>query len=75
MSSDLPAILTRSLQKLDESGLAPRRLIIVVNLPEIPLGSNARLVDTTHHLSFEDVLDDPGVLGAVAQFAVRKADA
>ncbi len=75
MSSDLPAILTRSLRELDERGVAPRRLIIVVNLPELPPGGNARVVDTTHHLSFEDVLDDPGVLGAVAQFAVRKPDA
>ena len=75
MPSDSAVFLARTVAMAGHHGCAPRRLIITNDLPDLPEGSNDRLVDVTHHIAIDTVRDDPGVLGAMIQSLLRKPDA
>ena len=75
MSNETVAFLARTVAMAGHHGCTPRRLIITIDLPDPPEGSNDRLVDVTHHIDIDTLRDDPGVLGAMIQCLLRKPDA
>ena len=66
---DPVAIETR--ERMREMGRVPRRLtLIVVGLPEIPMGNEAG-AHVAHEVPFDSAVADPGKLGALVRALTR----
>lgn len=73
MSDALPvdAMAADTRERMRDMGRVPRRLsVVVVELPEVPMGNEAG-ADVTHHMLFEDAVKDPGKLGALVRALTR----